>query len=543
MPKHLDIIKKLNAIGISLSAEKNTDKLIENILLSVKEITNADGGSIYSVTDEHELQFKVIINDSLDIYMGGSSGVDISFPNLATFKNDGSKVNNMVVACCYHQKSTINIPDVYESAQFDTSGTLKFDQQTGYRTQSNLTIPMINHENDVIGVLQLINRLDENGKAIAFTNEDQQISESLASQAAVAITNKNLIEELKGLFEAFIETLATAIDEKSPYTGTHCKQVPLLTMMIAKAVCDTKTGPLQSFSMTEEDEYELKIAGWLHDCGKVTTPEHVMDKATKLETIFDRIELVSTRFEVVYKDLEINFLKQKIQALETGNVSDIEAYQQTFNEQLKQLKQSFQDIKKYNIGGEFMEDASLERLKSIAKIKWGNAAGEFRPLLTNDELYNLSIKKGTLTAEERIVIQGHMVSTVKMLESLPFPKHLKNVPEYAGGHHETMDGKGYPKGLTRDEMSVQARLMAIADIFEALTAVDRPYKKGKKLTECLFIMGNMRQNNHIDPDLFDVFIDQKVYLKYAQDNLNPNQIDDVDLNAIPGYVPPENRTN
>ena len=542
MSSNFNTIKKLNSIGIALSAEKDTDKLIENILLSIKDITNADGGSIYSVIDEKELEFQVIINDSLDIYMGGSSDFGITFPNLKLYKNNGAKVDNMVVACSYHNKNTINIIDVYDTVDYDTSGTLKFDQQTGYRTQSNMTIPMVNHEKRVIGVLQLINRLDDDtGKVIAFSEEDLQLSKSLASQAAVAITNKNLIKELKELFEAFIKTIATAIDDKSPYTGTHCKQVPLLTMALAKAACETNTGPLKSFVMSEEDEYELQIAGWLHDCGKITTPEYVMDKATKLQTIFDRIELVNLRFELKFKDLENVFLKQKIQAMELGNLDFIDSLHAKYLAEVVELKVALKNITKYNIGGEFMQEASLDELKEIANIKWSTESGKKQPLLTTDELYNLSIRKGTLTSEERIVIQNHMVSTIKILESLPFPRHLQNVPEYAGGHHETMDGKGYPKGLKRDEMSVQARVMAIADIFEALTAADRPYKKGKNLTECLYIMGKMKENHHIDPDLFNAFIDKKVYMDYANSYMNSNQIDDVDLSTIPGYTLPNLR--
>ena len=541
MSSLFEIVKTLNSIGIELSTEKDTDKLIEKILLNVKKITNADGGSIYSVTENKELEFKVIINDTLDIYMGGSSDVEITFPKLAIFHPGGEKITNMVVARCYHDKKAINIPDVYETSEFDTSGTLKFDQQTGYRTQSNMTIPLINHENDVIGVLQLINRLDKDGNVVAFSDEDLEICQSLASQAAVAITNKNLINELKNLFESFIKMLATAIDEKSPYTGSHCRKVPVLTMMLADAVNEVDYGPMKTFAMDEKERYELQIAGWLHDCGKVTTPEYVMDKATKLETIFDRIELVKTRFELKIKELENHFLKQKLNALEQGNPDIIEALEEDYRQQVEKIKEYRDFIEHTNIGGEFLSDEAIERIESIAKLQWTNEKGQKRPLLTSDEVYNLSIRKGTLTAEERLTIQNHMVSTIKILESLPFPKHLQKVPEFAGGHHERMDGKGYPKGLTREQMSVQARVMAIADIFEALSAVDRPYKKGKPLSECLYIMGKMRLDNHIDPDLFDIFIDKKVYLQYAQQHMQANQIDEVDLNKIPGYVPKELR--
>jgi HD superfamily phosphodiesterase len=314
-----------------------------------------------------------------------------------------------------------------------------------------------------------------------------------------------------------------AIDDKSPYTGGHCERVPALTMMLAEAVNHCEQGPLRDFNMTERDRYELKIAGLLHDCGKVTTPVHVVDKATKLETIFDRIALVDTRFEVIKRDAMI----------ELGRESA--AYAQ----RLAEIEDDREFLRRTNIGGEFMKDADLDRVKTIAgKYRWENASGEKVDFLTAEELENLTIRAGTLTRDEREVINHHITMTIEMLEALPWPRHLSNVVEYAGGHHERMDGKGYPKGLMRDQMSVQARCMGIADIFEALTARDRPYKKGKTLSEALTILGKFKQNGHIDPDLFDVFMWEKVYEKYAREFMPQEQIDEVDPMQIPGYALP-----
>jgi HD-GYP domain-containing protein (c-di-GMP phosphodiesterase class II) len=365
-----------------------------------------------------------------------------------------------------------------------------------------------------------------------FSPSDQRLAESLASQAAIALTNRQLINQLEVLFESFIALINTAIDEKSPYTGGHCQRVPMLTMMLAEAVNETHEGPLRDFRMTDKDRYELKIAGLLHDCGKVTTPVHVVDKATKLETIFDRINLLDTRFEVLRRDLEIEALKRRLEGEQPERV------EQELRERQRALADDREFLHHANVGGEVMSSEAQERVAQIGtRRKWTDVSGRPTDFLTQDEIKNLTIARGTLTQEERQTINHHIVATIKMLEALPWPTHLRNVPEYAGGHHERMDGKGYPRGLKRDQMSIQARVMGIADIFEALTAKDRPYKRGKTLSESLRILGNFRQNGHIDPDLFDIFVRKKVYLRYAQQFLDREQIDEVDESKIPGFVP------
>jgi HD-GYP domain-containing protein (c-di-GMP phosphodiesterase class II) len=530
-------IARLNEIGIALSAEKNMDIVCDKILKGAMELTNADGGSLYTMTDDRQrLAFAIVCTRSLDVYMGGDSGKPINFPPIELYVN-GEPNMNMVVSCAVHDDHTINIPDAYHAVGFDFSGTRKFDKATGYRTQSILTIPMKNHESEIIGVLQLINaQHGDSGKVMEFGCEDQQLAESLASQAAVAMTNTRLIEEQRELFEAFIKLIASAIDEKSPYTGGHCKRLPELTMMIAQACDKEKQGPLKDFYMTEKDRYELRIAGWLHDCGKVTTPEYVIDKATKLETIYDRINTVDTRFEVLKRDARIEMLERKLQRLGENPGADTRDFERAYEDRIKRLIDDRDFVRTSNVGGEFMDDALQQRIRDISQYRWINANGDNVRLLDDNEVMNLVIQRGTLNDEERQIINNHIVATINMLDELPFPKYLKHVPEYAGGHHERMDGKGYPKGLTREQMSVQARMMGIADIFEALTASDRPYKTGKKLTECLRILGFMKQDHHIDPDIFDVFIREKVYLTYANRFLSKEQIDEVDESKIPGYA-------
>ena len=535
-----ELIEKLNEIGIALSSEKNTPKLLEMILMGAKTILNADGGTLYLASeDKRSLEFEIIINDSLNVMMGETLGESIPFDPLPLYDADGNPNNTMVAAHAALYKKTINIPDAYTAKGFDFSGTRAFDLRMGYRSQSFLTLPMLNHENELIGVLQLINAKGaEEHQIVEFSTVSQRIGESLASQAAIALTNNKLIGQFRELFESFINLMSEAIDKKSPYNGAHCRRVPTLTMMIADAACNADYGIFKNFALDEDERYELRIAGLLHDCGKVTTPVHVIDKATKLETIFDRIHLINTRFEVLKRDTEITFLNQKIAAIESGALAVIPELEASLKQKITQYSNDQAFLSLCNIGGEFMRDEYKERLQIIADYRWIDPQGVEASFLTENEVYNLNISRGTLTAEERKIINDHIVVTIEMLEQLPYPRNLRRVPEYAGGHHERMDGKGYPKGLTRDQMSLPARMMGIDDIFEALSSKDRPYKKGKTLTECLQILGNMSLNNHIDPDLFDLFVSQKVYLRYANEYLDPEQIDEVDESKIPGYAPP-----
>lgn len=533
----LENIERLNRIGVALSAERDNSRLLEMILLGAKEITNADGGTLYTVTDDNRLKFEIMRTDSLGIAMGGTTGKNIPFPPLPIYLDDGSPNTNMVAAYAVLNDKAVNIADAYVEEGFDFSGTRKFDQNTGYRSKSFLTIPMKNHEKEIIGVLQLLNAIDgATGEVIPFSTEKQQLAESLASQAAVALTNHNLIEGLKNLFESFIELIADAIDEKSPYTGGHCRRVPELAMMLADAAIRAEEGPFKDFRMSDKEMYELRIAAWLHDCGKVTTPQEVVDKPTKLSTIFDRIDLVATRYEVLKRDAEVEMLQAKLKAIESGNRSALSQLDKAFREKVRLYDEEFSFLYRANFGGEFMRPEDQQRVVDIGQRNW-KQDGKTLPFLSDDEVENLNIARGTLTQDEREIINNHIVVTIDMLEKLPYPKALRRVPEFAGGHHERMDGKGYPRGLRREQMSIQARMMGVADIFEALTARDRPYKKAKTLSESLMILGKMKLDQHVDPDIFDMFIRDKIYLKYAQQFLEPEQIDEVDETQIPGYTP------
>ncbi len=530
----LDRLEHLNDIGASLSKERDITRLLEKILLAAKAITHADGGTLYRMLEDgNTLRFEILRTDSLNIAMGGTAAKGMNFPDLPLYSSTGKPNNTLVAAYAAIHSVTINIDDAYTEPNFDFSGTREFDRRTGYRSKSFLTVPLRNHDGDVIGVLQLINaQRPGTTEVVAFSQADQRLAESLASQAAIALSNRLLLTQLEELFEAFVGLINLAIDEKSHYTGGHCQRVPELTMMLAEAADQVTEGPLANFHMTDLDRHELKIAGLLHDCGKITTPVHVVDKATKLHTLFDRIGLIDTRFEVLKRDAEIATLRQQLALRQVVDPAAEAALRSQNQSALAELEADRSFLRNANVGGEVMSDADVARVREIGShYTWRNPGGIQTGFLSSDELENLCIRKGTLTAAERDVINYHIVATIKMLEKLPWPKHLKNVPEYAGGHHERMDGKGYPKGLTREQMSVQARIMGIADIYEALTASDRPYKPGMKLSQAMRIMAKFRDDGHIDPDLFDVFLHQGVYRRYGEKFLNPMQLDEVNPGA------------
>jgi HD-GYP domain-containing protein (c-di-GMP phosphodiesterase class II) len=512
-------LEKLIDIGIALSSKMDTNQLLENILYAAKSITRADGGTLYSI-QEKSIRMEIVRSTSLNLWLGGKSTLPINFPEIPLYNPDGSPNLANIVSYSYHKKTTVNIADVYDESAFDFSGPKKFDQLNDYRSKSFLTVPLNNHENDTIGVLQLINAIDPHThELIAFDQVSQRFAQALASQAALVLTKQHLIEDLESMFESLVQLVATAIDDKSPYTGDHCRRVPILTMLLAEAAHNVQEGYLKDFTMTEDDRYELRIAGWLHDCGKITTPEYVIDKSKKLEKIVDRLDSVKVRFEVLKRDARIQLLEQTI-----ADPANQVAIEQAYQEKIAQLEADLAFLEKTNTGGEFMTQADKARVRQIAAQSW-QCGGETLPFLSANEVENLCVERGTLTAAERQIINHHIVTTIAMLNKIKFPKHLKRVTEYAGGHHEHMDGTGYPNGLTREQMSVPARVMAIADIFEALTAGDRPYKPAKKLSQALAILEKMKQEQHIDPDLYDVFIQQKVYLQYARKFLPAWQID------------------
>ena len=527
-------IKRLNEIGLSLSRENDINVIFELIMEEARHITHADGRTLYMKSnDGKSMRFEIVRNDSMKTIMGGTSRVEITWPAPPLFDKAGNPNHKNVVSYAAHTGETINVKDAYIEEGFDFSGAKDMDESTGYHSKSFLTVPLKNHEDEIIGVMQLLNSIDQKTSEVqSFSSEMQGQVESLASQGAVALTNKRLVAELKNLFESFIKLIATAIDKKSPYTGGHCERVPEIAMLLADAVEKTKSGKYKDFAMTEEERYELFIASWLHDCGKVATPPHVVDKGVKLETITDRIEVVDTRFEVLKRDAEMEFLNKQIKFLKNGTKNGVlNKAKSDLGKTIRKLNDDQAFLQKTNHGGESMEAADQERVTDIGKYKW-NLKGKKINFLDKTDIRNLQIPKGTLLPEEREIINDHIVITIDMLEKLPYPKNLRNVPEFAGGHHEKLDGTGYPRGLKEEEMSTQAKIMAIADIYEALTAEDRPYKDGKKLSQAMRIMGYMKNDYHIDKDLFKIFVKSGVYKQYAEKYLSDDQLDDIDEASV-----------
>jgi HD-GYP domain-containing protein (c-di-GMP phosphodiesterase class II) len=515
--KQIIQIRKLTQIGRALSAERNIERLLEMIVQEAREFTGADGGTLYIMSDdETELQFAIVQTETLLVRMGGTGG-KITWKPVRLTKPDGSPNHENVSAHVVLTGNTVNIPDVYAAGDFDFQGTRKFDAQTGYRSKSMLVVPMKNHENDIIGVLQLLNaRNEERSEVISFSSQCQEMTESLASQAAVALSNNRLIHNLEVLVESFIRAIATAIDEKSPYTGGHVRRVAELTIAIARKINDATDGPYADVRFSDDQLKELQTAAWLHDVGKVTTPEYVVDKATKLETIFDRLKLLRLRFELcgLQARLRRSNKDADLESAAAGNDGGIEPI----------LREEFRFLSEANLGSEQMSDEMMERVRTIAARTW-ILDGKPEPLLLPEEVENLNIRSGTLSLKEREIIQNHAAVTYKILSQLPFPKKMRHVPEYAAAHHETLNGKGYPRCLDVTQLPLQPRILALADIFEALTAKDRPYREGKTLSEALHILTMMAKDGHIDPDLFDLFKREKIYLDYARREFSSQEID------------------
>lgn len=532
-------IHNFQAITLSLSRETNLEDMLRQVLGELVEATAVTSGAVYLAGEDSE-----VLRLAADYR-------DERYPaDLQLGVHEPHQLNSAVEQAMPGQTPTMAV------ALNDRSG-----QRLG------------------LLVLQLgPAQLHSGGIAPAF----RQFVEELSGAAAVAIETRQLIEAQQRLLDGIIQLLADATDAKSPYTGGHCQRVPVLAQMLMDSVIAANSGPYAQFHMNALERYEFRIAAWLHDCGKVTSPEYVVDKATKLETLNNRIHEIRTRFEVLWRDAELLYWQRLAEGGEQ------QALQAALENTRAQLQEEFAFIANANIGGEFMSDADIERLRTIGSRPWlryfDNRLGLSRdeaerlapvasPLLpapeqlladrvdhlvpwgerkppvdkhdprniwgfdmrlpahayNYGELHNLSIRRGTLTDEERFKINEHIVQTIIMLNTLPLPSHLKRVPEIAGNHHEKMDGSGYPRGLKKDDMSIAERVMAIADIFEALSAADRPYKAAKTLSESVKILGFMARDQHIDPGLFRLFLSSGVYREYGERFLRSDQLDDVDI--------------
>ncbi|NGX54565.1 MAG: 3'3'-cGAMP-specific phosphodiesterase 1 [Chlamydiae bacterium] len=493
----LEKVTRLNEIGIALSAERNVPVLLEKILRNAKLLTNADGATIYTVLPDQKVRFEIIITGSLGYYHGGSSGEPITFSAIDLYLSDGVQNNRHMVAYAVNNKTSVKIDDAYVAEEFDFSGTREFDKATGYRTIAVLTIPIMNHEHEVIAAMQLINPIDSITQAVTtFTLEDLQLSESLASQAGVALANQQLMENQLALSNSLIRLFAEAIDEKSPAEGNHAKRVPIVSEMLAEAVNNTNDGPLKKIHFSDDQLYELMVAAFLHDCGKLITPSYIVEKKNKLETIIDCIELINTRIEVMKRDAKIALLEKKITP-------------QVYEKEIQDLENNQKLIDRCNTCEEPITPEIEKLIDSLV-------------FLTPDEKEAVLIPRGNLTKKEHVIIQHHVEITQRMLGQLVLPKNLEEVVEIASNHHEWVGGGGYPRGLIKEQLSLRARILAISDAFEALSAPDRPYKKRLPLPKIYEIMEKMVKEGHLDPDLFEVFQKQNVGQEYVKHYCAPD---------------------
>jgi HD-GYP domain-containing protein (c-di-GMP phosphodiesterase class II) len=508
-------IKKMSDIGRALSGVYDLNTLLEMIVDQARNFTNADAGTLYIVED-NTLRFQIVQNDSLKIRMGGKTGETIPFPPVELKESN-------VSAFVALKGQSVNIPDVYDTDLFDFTGPKKFDQSTGYRSKSMLVVPMKNHDSDVIGVLQLLNATNPmNNEVIAFSQDYENLSESLASQAAVSITNAKLISNMTELFEAFVKVMATAIDEKSPVTGGHIRRVADLTLTMAEVIHNNDEGIFKDKKFSPDQMYELRIAAYMHDIGKVTSPVEIVEKAKKLQTIFDRIHYIRLRMDYMIQKVQLAGQQKKIELLEKkADPAEIKKIESDSEKQIQELEEIRAFINKCNEPGEFLEDETLERLKEISQRTYFDKEGQEQPFITDDELVNLSIRRGSITEAERKKMQDHAAVTLRMLKQIPFTKKLKNIPSFAGAHHEFINGKGYPLGLKGDEIPFEGKLMAVTDIAEALTASDRPYKKAMPLETVYRILRSMAGNGELDNDMVELFINQEIYKIYQEKHETP----------------------
>ena len=502
--------EEIMKINLAFSSQHDKNILLEDILTLTRNLTNADAGTLYIKSkDEKYLSFKVVHNNTLNIKMGGTKN-NLNWPDLPIFEENGKTNNEMVAVVCANEKRIINIPDVYKTTKYQFDGTKDFDKSTSYHSKSMLVIPLINHDNEVIGVLQLINKI-KNGEIINFNKLDEKVIISLASQAAMALTNMQLITSLEDFIDAFVTTIAKAIDTKSPYTSDHIGKVEEIALLVAKAISDDNT-IYKKIKYSENDYKQLSLAAWMHDIGKISMPEHIIDKATKLEKIFDRIHLIEQRFEVIKLNKEIEYLKNQTPRTEYENF-------------INEINNDIEFIKRINFGGEFMSDEDIQKLENISRKVYIKNDGEIISFISEDEFYNLSIKKGTLTKEEIEIIRNHAQLSLDMISGLPFPKKYKDVLNIACNHHEKLNGLGYPRGLKAEEISLEDRIMILADIFEALTASARPYKDAMKLSKVKDILSSMANKGELDKELIDFFFNHKILHEYSKNELKSYQLD------------------
>jgi HD-GYP domain-containing protein (c-di-GMP phosphodiesterase class II) len=490
-------IAKLNQIGIALSSEIELEKLLELIVYEARKFTRTDGGSLY-ILDQDRLYFHVTQNDTL------SQRPDPP-PGFKPYPLPLSKKS--IAGCVAITGEPLNIENVYdlpETVPYEFNP--EFDLRNDYVTRSMLVVPMKDTQGQTLGVLQLINAKDETGAVIVYPKSVEDLVMSLASQAAIAIRNAKLISDIKALFEALIRYSASAIDARSPHTAGHSRRVAAYSKAIALAINAETTGPFQHVFFTPEHMEELSYAAWLHDIGKIGVPEQILDKENRLS--HEAMETIATRFALT-KTLSVTRIWQNTP---TGNENEpgSDSAREQVNKVVREIEQDFNFIKKLN-QSTFLSEEDLATLKVIGSKTYKDLEGNVRPYLTDQEMESLSVRKGNLTDKEYKRIKTHVELTYNIVKNIPFTGTLKNVPFFSASHHELLDGTGYPRGLKGDEIPVQARILAAVDVFDALTAVDRPYRRAISPEKGGEILKAEAKAGRLDKDIVNLFLDKELY--------------------------------
>jgi len=498
--RNLELVERLTEIGIALSSERNLDSLLHRIVLEGRKFTSADAGSLYLIEDG-ALVFKVAQNETLKRQAKPEGEFDFQLP----------LSRKSIAGYVALTGQPVNIEDVYViPPEAEYRWYPEFDKQTGYKTVSTLAVPMRDHRGETIGVLQLINSQDLAGRIVPFQRQYEKLVTSLASQAAVAVTNVRLIEHIRELFSAFVRYSAAAIDARSHYTEGHTRRVAEISLRVARAINEETTGELADMNFSDEEIEELNYAAWLHDIGKIGVKEHVLDKAARL-FMGPRIDVITNRFESIKKGIIADGAQRKIDKLQRGDPEpDLVSIDREINEQLSQVDDDLEFILTVNKAN-WISDEQRDRVNAVAKKTFTASDGTPRRYLQPDEVRHLTVGRGNLTVEEYNEVQTHVEQTLRIVEKIPFTSELRNVPLYAASHHEKLTGQGYPRGLKGDDIPVQARILAAADIFEALTAKDRPYKAPIPLEKALDILREEADAGHLDKRIVDLIIRRNLY--------------------------------
>jgi HD-GYP domain-containing protein (c-di-GMP phosphodiesterase class II) len=502
--KNLDLIKKLIKIGKSLSLENDIQKVFKIILDEVMEVTSADRGVIYiTANDQKSLQYERVKSLSDGVEMDANAA-KLEWEPIALFEDLEDPVMNSLATFVFHTGFEAHFDDVYNQDFFQIDQIIAIDQRDHYRSRSMVAVPLVDHEDRVLGIIELTNSICEEGEIIPFSEEHIDILLSVSSQAAITLSNKLLITNLEKMIFDFTQAIAYAIDMKSDKSYQHVQKVALLTNILAKEVNKADVGiySLQKFSQDELDE--IAISGWLHDLGKIATSNNLLNKNTKLLASCDRISFISVKFELM-EQVIINKLHQEPALVEKTELERI----------LSNLPDYFGLITSINQGSEYVSEEIINTLLEIAAVKVEVSGKEYR-LLDDNELENLMIRRGTLTNLEYDEIKKHADLTYKILANITFPAKFQNVPLIASSHHERMNGTGYPLGLKDKEIPLQSRILAIADVFDALMS-KRSYKSSYNLEKSLKILASMAKNNELDKDLMDILLDKDIYMTFASE--------------------------